>query len=498
MFYYRNYNDQDTKFMNLGTSYSNGKFVGTNDYYVSQWVRNGQLLDNWNTSRDGTGTAYYPSELYPSGVTTVYAIWRDIRDYTTNDTELKSIADAIRDKGSTYLPLVYPSGFVSAIEDLPDINNWRKVVSRTVSAFSDNMISKIGSCAFYYCMSLKEVNLPNCSVVSASAFQACTILRSVNLPICSEVGNTAFSGCYALDKLDSSNFPNLQKAGQYAFADCGASSINLPALSSIVGYTFTGCSKLSYVSLPAFSFMTVGGYVFSACSSLTEVHLDNFNVSATTANNVGSGMFRECYKLESISLPKLTRLAPSFFLNCSLLSNVSLPSCSLIGTYAFYSCNKLSNISLPECTTIHSSAFISCRSLETIYAPKTETIMACAFSDCRSLKSIDFPVVSMISSSAFLTCYELSVASLGSSLTNIGNTAFRSCYNLISVYIYGSNVPTLTTNAAGLFYSTPIGGYTTSTGGVYGSVYVPASLVDTYKTEQYWSYIADRITSIPE
>ena len=40
-------------------------------------------------------------------------------DYLTDDTELTAVADAIRTKGGTALPLTYPDGFISAIEDIP-------------------------------------------------------------------------------------------------------------------------------------------------------------------------------------------------------------------------------------------------------------------------------------------------------------------------------------------------------------------------------------------
>ena len=36
-------------------------------------------------------------------------------DYLTNDADLKAVADAIRDKGGTSVPLTYPDGFVAAI-----------------------------------------------------------------------------------------------------------------------------------------------------------------------------------------------------------------------------------------------------------------------------------------------------------------------------------------------------------------------------------------------
>jgi hypothetical protein len=39
-------------------------------------------------------------------------------DYKTTDTELTSIANAIRTKGGTSASLVYPTGFVSAINDI--------------------------------------------------------------------------------------------------------------------------------------------------------------------------------------------------------------------------------------------------------------------------------------------------------------------------------------------------------------------------------------------
>lgn len=40
-------------------------------------------------------------------------------DYLTTDTELASVADAIRTKGGTSSSLVYPTGFVSAINAIP-------------------------------------------------------------------------------------------------------------------------------------------------------------------------------------------------------------------------------------------------------------------------------------------------------------------------------------------------------------------------------------------
>lgn len=40
-------------------------------------------------------------------------------DYLTTDTELASVANAIRTKGGTSSPLVYPAGFINAINAIP-------------------------------------------------------------------------------------------------------------------------------------------------------------------------------------------------------------------------------------------------------------------------------------------------------------------------------------------------------------------------------------------
>lgn len=46
------------------------------------------------------------------------------------------------------------------------------------------------------------------------------------------------------------------------------------------------------------------------------------------------------------------------------------------------------------------------------------------------------------------------------------------------------------------FSSTPISGYTSSTGGVYGSIYVPASLLASYKAATNWVNYSDRIVGV--
>ena len=97
----------------------------------------------------------------------------------------------------------------------------------------------------------------------------------------------------------------------------------------------------------------------------------------------------------------------------------------------------------------------------------------------RTISKYSDSITTTIGSYAFGGCKNLSQVYF-TSCTYIDNYAFTSCYNLLKVYILGSTVPTLASTRA--FYSTPISDYTTSTSGVYGSIFVKASLLTAFKT----------------
>ena len=110
------------------------------------------------------------------------------------------------------------------------------------------------------------------------------------------------------------------------------------------------------------------------------------------------------------------------------------------------------------------------------------------FASCTSLTTVSFPKVTTIGYSAFINCTKLTTASFPAA-TTIGSGAFSKCYNLKSLYLTGSSLCKLSNSNA--FSSTPIGGYSTSAG-TYGSIYVPASLLASYKAATNWTYFSSR------
>ena len=135
---------------------------------------------------------------------------------------------------------------------------------------------------------------------------------------------------------------------------------------------------------------------------------------------------------------------------------------------------------------------IAMRSISGDISGNATNISSYAFYNCSSLTTASFPSATSIGSYAFYNCHLLTIASFPSA-TSIGNSVFGYCYSFLSLYLLGSSVPTLGTGA---FVSTPIGGYTTSTGGVYGSIFVPSSLYNSYITATNWSLYSSRFASI--
>ena len=170
-----------------------------------------------------------------------------------------------------------------------------------------------------------------------------------------------------------------------------------------------------------------------------------------------------------------------------------MPGLYSVGYQGLANCSKFTELYLPDCATVGPNGLGTCRSMQVCIAPNIITIGTNAFVDCRSLQEINLPKLGTVYNGAFASCYSLSTASF-ENCTQIQANAFSKCYNLLSLYLLGSQVASLVNTNA--FSSTPISNYTTSTGGVYGSIFVPASLYDSYITKGNWSIYSNRFVSV--
>ena len=351
--------------------------------------------------------------------------------------------------------------------------------------------------AFYYCTSLKTLNLPaGLTSIGDAAFRLCTSLAALTLPVgLTSIGISAFSWCSSLETL---NLPDgLTSIGNNAFSECRSlETLNLPAgLTSIGANPFRGCDKLklsnhsshfkiqddlllssdgsqlisymgkgSSVTIPD-CVRSIGDSAFSECNSLAALNLPDGLTS------IGNNAFSECKSLETLNLPdgvksiganpfrgcdelKLSNHSSHFKIQNNLLlssdgsqlisymgkgSYVTIPDCvRSIGDSAFSECKSLAALNLPAgLTSIGNSAFSWCNSLETLNLPDgVKSIGDYAFFGCESLETLNLPAgLSSIGDYAFFGCRSLETLNLPDGVKSIGDSAFSFCYSLAALYI---------------------------------------------------------------
>ena len=173
------------------------------------------------------------------------------------------------------------------------------------------------------------------------------------------------------------------------------------------------------------------------------------------------------------------------FSECSALTGATIPNAQSIGMYAFTGCTKLKSFSAPLVTYINQGAFQSCSSLGAVSFPLVSYIGLRAFSNCSYLTATEFPDLETISNAAFYACkYSLSTLSLPK-IKTIAVSAFAQCVALSTLYLMGSSVPTLAASTA--FTATKL---------LSGSIFVPASLYDSYISAANWSYFSSAFVSV--
>ena len=247
----------------------------------------------------------------------------------------------------------------------------------------------------------------------------------------------------------------------------------------------------------AISAIPAGGYNFDITQEEwdTIVAINNQTISGrfslSGVTKIGNCMFQSCSSLEEVDFPNCSFIGSSAFQYCTSLQSVSFSACTSISSYAFQSCNSLQSVNFPSCIFIGFEAFQSCNSLQSVSFPSCTIIDGCAFSGCSSLQSISFPNCTSIGQNAFQNFSSLQSVSFPI-CSNIGSGAFVECVFLSAIYLLSSRVCTLTNSDA--FNYTPMS--LSSYLGYFGSIYVPSSLVASYKTATNWTYYADRIVGV--
>ena len=129
--------------------------------------------------------------------------------------------------------------------------------------------TSIGNSAFADCHTLLNASFPAAITIGASAFNSCWSLANINFPVAKTIGAKAFNDCY---KLTTANFPACEYINEWAFYSCRSlTTANFPACTNIDNYAFDECANLTMISLPAC--INIGSYVFGNCYNLSQIYL---------------------------------------------------------------------------------------------------------------------------------------------------------------------------------------------------------------------------------
>ena len=321
----------------------------------------------------------------------------------------------------------------------------------------DNSASFVASSAFTDNTTIQTVNLPYATSVGNAAFMACSSLSQVNLPMCISIGSDAFRTCSSLSQV---NLPMVKTIGQSVFGACSA-------LSSL-----TLCTDV-YWTIP-FGTRTYGGTPIVNESSSASIYVRSDTYSLWISSKLWSSI-----SSKFVSVPVS---GPALSFSNRLLSGTTKAIASDFTSYLSVTTSDITGVSLPECRYIGKQTFQSCN-LTQVSLPKCEYIDDFAFDYCRSFYEINLPECRYIGDDAFQNC-EIDYASLPK-CEYLGKSAFRNCW-MESITIGYSSVCNINVDT---FDGTDIAI------GI-GSIYVPASLVEAYKSAPNWSQFSNQIFPI--
>ena len=246
------------------------------------------------------------------------------------------------------------------------------------------------------------------------------------------------------------------------------------------------------VTVEPLSVSANGTYVPSSGTAFGPVAVnvaEKFTVPELTS--VPMSAFKGNLVVTAVSWPGILEIGISAFASCTALETVYFPSCTTIQNSAFFACTSLVSADIPQCTSLGTAAFDRCSALKEAYFPNCTYVGDKGFSECYSLESVYLPNCVLLDNGLFQSCSMLSTLSFPK-CSYIG-AAFRYCERLTSLYLMSDTVVEL--NTSNCFTGTPIGGYSDVTG-TFGSIYVPASLVETYKVTGKWSWFSERFVGV--
>lgn len=317
-----------------------------------------------------------------------------------------------------------------------------------LSVFNCNAtVKSIGELAFYDCLSLESVELPDCcSAFADMVFYTCASLKSVHLP--ASLTSLPMGTFYFCTSLPEITLPSgIKNIENLAFHNCASlQTVHIPAATYKIASTAFGlCSSLIDISVDAdnMDFSDIDGVLFNKNKSQLILYpgarlLERYEVPEGTViigeNAMQNALFKELVMPEGV-----TTMMPGSAYGCKQLERVEMPATLTVIDKAFDGCTALRDYVVADGNTKFADIEgVLCDSSKAtllkyplgrteesyiVPAPVTE-IGEEAFSHS-PLKSVTLSEgVTTVGVNAFALCSDLESASLPASLTLLREGSF--------------------------------------------------------------------------
>lgn len=341
--------------------------------------------------------------------------------------------------------------------NLKIINNYGFMNCTYLKQLSFPLVEKVGDDAFFYDLNLTSISIPKCKHIGTEAFRE-TPLTSITIPEDIEyLGSYAFYYCQKL--VGPLKFTKLSVLKTGTFLNCTLLiEVNAPNVIEIQNLCFRKCTSLERVIVPKVT--SVGYEAFFSTPKLQDLDIPLIEIlgswsfwkssiktfSSSHLKNLGQQAFRDCIKLDKVTITNVKNIPRSAFSNCSAMTTIDMTNADYVSDYAFNECKNLKNIHLGDVKLVGNYSFKGCSSLDKLDSPNLEQVGNYTFLES-GLKEFVSNKVVYIGDFAFQNCKELEKVYIPATCTHIGFSLFWECKKLSNCTILGnvdtSNCPNI-------------------------------------------------------